>query len=171
MNLAAGEAIRHPAVPPAAMSELKWVKETYLRRQQGSLWFYDDLFLCSTATLPWRVFSYDEPRRSVVPIQGLDRLRDRYCKSIRTDVPLTASFRHEEESLFWTFGPYDRGTYGIVIGNGVQAFELPRSDGFRLPGVTALTLRVRYESPDHWVTYSPDLTLDFSRSANFEWRR
>jgi hypothetical protein len=37
--------------------------------------------------------------------------------------------------------------------------------------VPGLTLRVRYESPDGWVTYSPELALDFARQPDLVWHR
>ena len=150
-----------PAVPPAAMSELKWL------RKSSAEWFYDDIFLCTHA-MPHRVFSWSG--RGVVEMSGLSRLRDRYCSSIRNDAALTASFHHEGESLFWNLGPYDRGTYSVVLQDGVQAFEVPRSDGFRLPGLRSLALRVRYRAPEGWVTYSPELRFDLSR-ADLSWHR
>jgi hypothetical protein len=170
-DLGAGDALRMPAVPPAAMSELKWLKETYLRKPGGAEWFYDDLFLCSVRTMPGRVFTWSERRREVVAMTGISSLRDRYCASIRSDAPLTASFHREGDALFWNFGPYEGGAYAVVIGDGVQAFEVPRADGFRLPGVTGLALRVRYRAPEGWVTYSPELQLDFSRRSDFAWHR
>lgn len=169
-ELRQGDALRKPAVPPAAMGELKWLKETYSRRPAGAQWFYDDIFLC-VAPMPRRVFEWTDARHEVVERTDMAAIRDRYCATIRGDARLNASFHHQDESLFWTFGPYDRGAYGIVIGDGVQAFDLPRSDGFRLPGVTALQLRVRYKSPEGWVTYSPELSLDFSQRADFQWHR
>jgi hypothetical protein len=153
------------------MSELKWLKETYLRKPGGAEWFYDDLFLCSVRPMPGRVFTWSERRREVVAMTGTSSLRDRYCASIRGDAPLTASFHREGDALFWSFGPYAGGTYAVVIGDGAQAFEVPRADGFRLPGVTALALRVRYRAPEGWVTYSPELQLDFSRRSDFAWHR
>lgn len=170
-NLGAGDALRMPAVPPAAMGELQWLKEAYLRRPPGAAWFYDDIFLCTSRALPRRVFTWSEPRREAVEIPGIASFRDRYCQSIRTDAPLSASFQHRGDSLFWNLGPYDVGTYAVVMGDGVQAFEIPRNDGFRLPGVTALSLRVRYRSPEQWVTYSPELRLDFSRRSDCAWQR
>lgn len=171
IELGAGDALRMPAVPPAAMGELNWLKETCLGRASGAEWFYDDIFLCSGRAMPRRVFTWSEARRDVVAITGISTLRDRYCASIRTDAPLAASFHHEGDSLFWHLGPYDRGTYAVVMGGGTEVFEIPRSDGFRLPGVTVLRLRVRYRAPERWVTYSPELQLDFSRGSDFAWRR
>ena len=170
LDLGPGDALREPAVPPSSMSELAWLKDIYLRRPSGALWFYDDLYLCANE-MPRRVFGYVAAKREVIEQGDVASVRDKYCKSIRDNAPLSAKFEHRGESLFWTFGPYDRGTYGVVFGNGISALELRRDDGFRLPRVRALRLRVRYAAPEGWVTYSPELSLDFTRASNFEWQR
>jgi hypothetical protein len=41
--------------------------------------------------------------------------------------------------------------------------------GFQLKGVGALTLRLKYESPEGWITYSPELAMDFTREPSFRW--
>ena len=171
LDLGPGDALRQPSVPPAAMSELQWLKQTQLHRAAGTTWFDDDVYLCEHTPLPRRVFSYDATRREVIERRDVDAIRSRYCSSIRPSAVLSATFHHEGETLYWMFGPYDRGAYAIVMGDGIQAFDVPRSDAFRLPHVTALKLRVRYNSPDGWVTYSPDLSLDFTRSEDLQWRR
>jgi hypothetical protein len=170
-DLGAGDALRQPSVPPAAMNELQWLKETRLHRASGTTWFDDDIYLCEHRPLPRRVFSYDASRRAVIQRGDMDAIRNRYCSSIRPNAALNATFHHEGETLYWELGPYRRGEYAIVIGEGVQAFDVPASDAFRLPHVTALKLRVRYNSPDGWVTYSPELSLDFTRSEDLQWRR
>jgi hypothetical protein len=170
-DLGPGDALRQPSVPPAAMNELAWLKQIYLRRPAGTVWFYDDIYLCERATLPRRMFSYEAPKREVVERSDIAAQRDRYCASIRNDVPHTASFQHRGDTLSWVFGPYTAGAYAIVLGDGVQVFDIPRSDAFRLPRMSRLDLRVRYVSPEGWVTYSPDLSLDFTRSDDMQWRR
>lgn len=168
-----GDAIlRHPRIPPTTMSELQWLKETHLRNEPGALWFYDDLFLCNAAFAGKRLFEYDDERRRVVEITArVPDLAQRYCAEIRNDAPLRAEFHHRNQALFWRFGPYEQGKWSVVIANGIQAFEVPREDGFRLAGVTGLALRVRYQAPEGWVTYSPELALDFARRPDLTWRR
>ena len=39
--------------------------------------------------------------------------------------------------------PYADGQYRFLIANGAQAFDVPRDDGFQLPGVDVFPLRVR----------------------------
>ncbi|MEO8383354.1 MAG: hypothetical protein ABI779_27105 [Acidobacteriota bacterium] len=172
MRLDGASMLRAPAVPPAAMVELQWLKEEHFRLARGSGWFYDDLYLCESGTEGRRVFEYHEARREVLEVTA--RIPDfarTYCSSIRETAPLRAEFRHVRDSLFWRFGPYANGRWRVVLGGGLQAFDVPRDDGFSLPGVPGLSLRVRYQSPEGWVTYSPDITLDFATQPNFVWHR
>lgn len=172
LELGAGDVVRNPAVPPAAMNELKWLKEEYLQGATGSGWFYDDLFLCETPRLPHRVFEWRGPQASVVDVTDtIGALRSRYCSSIRFAAPLSASFRTGGQTLSWKFGPYQNGTYSVIIANGIQSFVLPAQDSFRLPGVPAMTLRVKYTAPTGWTTYSPELSLELTRTGSVEWRR
>jgi hypothetical protein len=164
--------LRAPAIPPAAMGEMKWLKEDYFRRALGSGWFYDDLYLCGTHLNGRRVFEYHPVRREVLEVTS--RIPDfarGYCSQIRDKVPLRAEFHHRRDSLFWRFGPYPNGRWRVVLGGGVQAYDVPREDGFSLPGVPGLALRVRYQSPEGWVTYSPELTLDFAKQPELVWTR
>jgi hypothetical protein len=172
MSLQSADMLRRPAVPPAAMSELRWLKEEYLHGHRGAGWYYDDLFLCGAALQEKRFYEYFPAKRAVVEVTA--RIPDyarAYCASIRENAPLRAEFRHRNEALFWRFGPYDDGKWRVVLAGGIQAFDVPREDGFKLPGVPGLSLRVRYQSPEGWVTYSPEINLEFARQPELEWHR
>lgn len=165
--------LRAPTVPPAAMSEFQWMKEGHLGRPPGASWFYDDVYLCNAQSYAHkRVFEYDLARRQIIEITArVPDLAYRYCSSIRIDAPLHAEFHHRDRSLFWNFGPYEAGKWSVVLANGLQAFEVPRRDGFRLGELPGIALRVRYQAPEGWVTYSPEIALDFVRQPDVEWHR
>jgi hypothetical protein len=172
MNLDSGALLRRPAIPPATMPELKWLKEEHYQRARGTGWFYDDSFLCSSSLDGKRIFEWTPARRDVVEVTA--RIPDfarAWCGSLRANAPLRTEFRHRGETLYWRFGPYEEGRWTVVLGGGLQAFEVPREEGFRLVGVPGLSLRVRYDSPDGWVTYSPELMLNFKRQPDFLWQR
>lgn len=165
--------LRAPTIPPAAMSELQWLKEAHLRGPAGGLWFYDDVYLCNAAAYSGRrVFEYDVAHRQIIEITSrVPDLAHRYCSAIRLDAPLRVEFHHRDHSLFWDFGPYEAGRWSVVLANGLQAFEVPRRDGFRLGELPGIALRIRYQSPEGWVTYSPEIVLDFVRQPDVEWHR
>jgi hypothetical protein len=173
MNLDSSAVLRAPAIPPAAMTELQWLKEEHFRGPRGAGWFYDDLYLCSGTPLQGkRVYEWVARRREVVEVTArIPDLASGYCSSIRHNAPMRTEFHHRDEVLFWRFGPYEQGRWSVIFGGGLQAFPVPREEGFRLAGVPGLTLRVRYESPEGWVTYSPDIALDFARQPNLVWHR
>jgi hypothetical protein len=164
--------VRAPIVPPAAMGEFNWLKTIHLRKPGGASWFYDDLFLCAPGVNGKRVWEFSPRRRAMTEItSSIGSIARRHCRSIRDRAPLFAEFQYRNAALFWRFGPYDRGRYRVLLGNGVQAFDVPRIDGFRLPEMSGLILRIRYDSPEGWVTYSPDLALDFVRKPVSRWER
>lgn len=167
-----GTLLRGPIVPPAAMGEVNWLKTIHLRKPSGAMYFYDDYFLCANDVTGRRAWEYAPDRRAIVEItSGLSALAQRHCGAIRNDVSLFAEFDYRDASLFWEFGPFHEGRYRVLFVNGQQAFDVPREAGFRLPDLPGLTLRIRYDSPEGWTTYSPDIALDFVRRPKTAWRR
>ncbi|HEV7570800.1 MAG TPA: hypothetical protein VGQ21_04805 [Thermoanaerobaculia bacterium] len=170
-DLEAGDFIRMPAIPPGEMFQVAWVKEFLLHRPAGTMWFYDDLYLCS-GQKPRRVFGFDERTKQVREMTPeIPAIATRYCASFR-DAPLDLHFHYDEHRhlLTWDLGPYDDG-YTVVSGNGFLAYDVKRHDGLQLFGMKDLTFRLRYRSPAGWVTYSPEQMLDFSRDRDLTWRR
>jgi hypothetical protein len=160
------------ATPPAAMQELNWLKLERLGRPAGALWYYDDFYLCSHDMTGKRVWTYDAKTKSIVEITSrVQEVTKRYCGSIRNDVPLSVRFRFVEPALFWDLGPYEKGKYTALLADGFQAFEVPSKEALNIPGISSLPIRIRYDSPDGWTTYSPRFDLDLKHQPNFEWHR
>lgn len=151
-----------PAVPPATLDELS--RMTGSRAQ----WTYDSLPLCGGRMVATRFFAFD-PAVGSVRETTRDRLL-RACKSNRR-TPLWIRFRYEQGSLFWDFGPYRDGRYRVIIADGKQGFDVPRHAGFHLTGIPMLPLRLRYESPAGWITYSDDLQVALKEGQTTAWRR
>jgi hypothetical protein len=171
-DLAPGDFIRMPAIPPGEMFQVAWVKEFLLHRPPGTLWFYDDLYLCS-GQRPRRVFGFDERTKKVREMTAqIPVIAGRYCGSFRPNEPLEIHLHYNERRhlLTWDLAPYDDG-YTFVSGNGFLAYEVQRHGGLQLFGMKDVTFRLRYRSPRGWVTYSPDLSIDFSRDRDLIWRR
>jgi hypothetical protein len=171
IDLQPGDLIRMPAIPPGEMFQVAWVKEFLLHRPAGTLWFFDDLYLCS-GQKSGRVFGFDERRKEVREMTAeIPAIASRYCASFRK-APLDLHFHYDEirHLLTWDLGPYDDG-YTVVAGNGFLAYDVKRHDGLQLFGMKDLTFRLRYRSPAGWVTYSPEQRLDFSRDQDLTWRQ
>ncbi len=151
-----------PAIPPAALDELS--RMTGSRAQ----WTYDPLPLCGGRLAARRFFVF-EPADGYVRETSRDRLL-RACTNNRL-APLWSQFHYEQGSLFWDFGPYNDGRYRVIIADGKQAFDVPRHAGFHLTGIPMLPLRLRYESPAGWITYSDDLQVVLKEGQATAWRR
>lgn len=146
--------LRAPTVPPAAMGELVWL-QSYSGRPTGASWFFDDYFLCTGRASGKRIWEYVPARREVVEIAAPP------CPSYRRDAGLSWQFRYRDGSLFWKLGPWETGRYRVLLGDGVQAFDVPREGAFRLPDTPGLALRVRYDSPEGWKAVSDVIGLRF----------
>lgn len=172
MTLDSTSLLRRPAIPPSSMPELRWLKEEHLQGQRGAGWFYDDLYLCSSALTGKRIYEYLPARREVAEVTArIPDLARAYCSSIRETAPLRVEFHHRGDVLSWRFAPYRDGRWTVVVAGGMMAYDVRPEDGFRLTGVPGLVARVRYESPEGWVTYSPEIALDFARQPDLVWHR
>ena len=168
LSMQPGDLLRRPRTSATAMMRL--FKEEYLQLPRGSGWFADDIYLCGADKPRGRIWEYDESAGQVrdVTANAL-KAAVRYCSSLKV-APLWARFESANGGLFWTLGPYKEGTYSLVLEKGVEAFTVRRNDGYRITP-RLLSLMVRYESPDGWVTYSPVLTMDFNVATKFRWQR
>jgi hypothetical protein len=166
-----GEFLREPLGPPATMGELAWFKADMLKKGPAGGWFYDDYYLCVHPN-PGRIWSWDPVRQEVEEVTAATPgLRRRHCGAIRKEAPLTFEIHAAGRTLHWTLGPYRDGRYAFVFGDGIQTVEMPAVGGFQLRRAGALSLRLKYESPRGWTTYSPELAMDFTRAPSFRWSR
>jgi len=161
--------LRNSIIPPASLGEVQWLKTIHFGRPAGA-WFYDDIFLCSGAIGSKRVFEF-EGHQIVEITPRIAAIANQFCGSIRNDALLSASFHYRNPALYWDLGPYADGKYSAVIANGVQAFEIPRRDALKLPGMAGISLRIRYDAPAGWTTYSPEIAIDFKRNPDVTWHR
>ncbi len=172
LEMKEGDILRRPLTLAASLKELAWMRQAAYRRPPGGRWFQDDLFLCCHPGSLGSVWGYDPAVRRVVNITAqIPDLRTRHCSSIRAAAPLRAHFRFSGESLFWDLGPYRAGRYRFILDDGVEALEMPRSAGFMMGRLGRLPLRIAYESPAGWVTYSPELRLHLVEGWSTGWSR
>jgi hypothetical protein len=173
LEMREGDVLRRPLLLTASIDELLWMKENVFHRPRGGRWFQDDFYLCAHREPLRRVWDYDPAARRVVDITArIPKVRDRECSSVRWDAPLAASFHDSGGVLRWDLGPYWKGQYSFLIGDGAAVFEMPRSAGFQMRERTPfLPLRVKYESPEGWVTYSPELRVPLIEGEGVRWKR
>lgn len=158
----AGDLLLNPLVPPASIIELRNLTHSTGR------WLYDQQPICAKRVSGGHILSYASASRGVREMSAGNIASE--CASIRA-APLSVTLSGAGDRVFWNFGPYRDGTYHIILNDGLHGFEVPRAVGFRLSGMKTLTLRVRYDSPTGWSTYSPDLTVDLAHFETVTWYR
>lgn len=172
MTMDGASLIRRPTVPASTLGELRWLKEVHERRSIGSGWFYDDIYLCTHNLRGRHFYEYHEGMKQLVEVTArIPDLASAYCGSWRDDVPLRAEFHQRNGTLLWRLGPYNTGRYSIIFNNGTDVLEAERDDSAPLLNPSEVTLRIRYDSPEGWKTYSPEIVLDFPKQSDFTWHR
>jgi hypothetical protein len=170
LEMKEGDVLRQPLTLPASLKELAGLKQTVFHRPPGGRWFQDDLYLCVHPDPLGRVWGWDSAARRIADLTPqIPALRERHCSSIRAAAPLNARFRFSGEDLFWDLGPYREGKYRFVLAGGAEAYDMPRHADFKVGRLGVLPLRIEYESPAGWVTYSPELRL--RKGASLRWSR
>jgi hypothetical protein len=164
--------LRLPAGPPASLEELHHLTEEAERHESGS-WYLDEIYLCSGHDAPRRLWEYDVGRGRVVDVTSrLPSIRRAHCGAIRGDAPLEVRVRYDAEgTLHWSLGPWQEGRWTLVLRDGVDAYRVPSQAAFRLGLHGALPLRVRYDSPAGWTTYSPVLRVSLDGFGGQIWKR
>jgi hypothetical protein len=164
--------LRRPLTAAPTMRELASLKAELERSPAAGTAFYDDYFLCTADLEHVRAWQYDAMQRAVVEITpSLAAIARRHCRAIRHDAPLAVEFHYFGSALHWRLGPYPDGRYTALIANGLQAAEVRPRDGLYLPAAAGLPVRIRYDSPAGWTTYSPELSLDFVHQPRVSWSR
>ena len=171
LSMGSGELLRGPLGVPGELGELRWYKEEVQGLPRGAGWFLDDLYLCLHPESS-RVRAWDEATRHVIDLAPrLPSIRRTFCSAIHGAAPLAVEIRGEGTGVSWSLGPYAAGRYRFVLGDGATAVDMPRTGGFLLRQLAPFSLRVKYESPDGWVTYSPALSVDPAVKTAVSWRR
>jgi hypothetical protein len=172
LRLGPDDLLRFPVSPPEALYELARFKQedlVHLALEPPPQWFADDLFLCGGRHVGEAIWQYDDVTGEVVERTEQARFEARrHCRSIRRRAALSARFDWRAGSLRWELGPRDDGAYSLVVGDGVVRLPLPRRGGFRRDSAP-MRLRVRYDAPEGWVTYSDE--LDVRPESTVAWSR
>jgi hypothetical protein len=170
-SLGPGDVVRLPAGPSASFRELiALTRET--TGHEGAAWFLDDFYLCAERPIR-RLWEYDATTGTVADASGrLGALRRAHCGGLRAGAPLDVAFHFDDDAvLHWRLGPYAGGRWSFVLRDGVDRFDVPAKGAFQLAFVGAFPLRVRYDDPAGWTTYSAVLPLELSGSRRWRWLR
>ncbi len=96
-----------------------------------------------------------------------DKITDYRSRLI--DRELSVSLNFEKLKVEWRLGPYVDGEYTIMINN-QGFFSLPPHGAHSYPRKT-LEGYILYQSPQGWITKSPQFNIDTSTQSHWEWSR
>ena len=158
---------------------LKWIKKEMTSRQ-GPMYIFSDLvevadILAHQPRREVQIMMYEEESSTMKNMQSqlADKL-DNWQANKKLE-QLSLSFSYADDTLFWTFGPYQRGKYFLMIQgrqNISAKMQLPPSSSFHAFALDeSFDCRLKYESPQGWYTYSPWLHVDLTQENTFQWRR
>jgi len=122
---------------------------------------YDEIDLAGLKGDAWRVFAYDEAlgRLKEAP-EGVRAVRSAWNRRLR-DAPISVAFDYRDGMVSWRLGPYEKGQYSIIAyGRPELKVVVPRVGFKRRDMSEPLRFRVRYDSPEGWIAYSPLMQLD-----------
>jgi len=164
--------LRQPDFEGHYFKGIQWLK-SYGGTPASGRWFYDDIYLCEHDLSGKRIWQYLRPERRLVDITGsIEGIAKAYCNRIRYDAPLTIRAVYSRNAASWELGPYSDGHYAFLTGDGMTRMEAPPTGSMRVHFNTDVTFRIRYESPEGWITYSPDLIVSFKDDrAEVNWKR
>lgn len=161
--------------------DIAWLRRNVLNLLTGPSVTFDARLLCIEPEgfqKQRTVWFYDNEKNGLVSA-GIKAFRDRLCtdvvmEGIRTDAPLSIFFEYMNNTVSWEFGPYKEGIYGLFHGENASSSvsTLPVRGRLTLFKISDFSVRLRYASPEGWVTYSPVLRLDIrDEKGNVGWKR
>jgi hypothetical protein len=151
--------LRHPAFEGHFFKGIQWLKRYYGITSPGA-WFYDDIYLCEHDLSGRRIWQYVAPQESLLDITGsIEGIARVYCGKIIYDAPLSIRANYSKNVASWELGPYTDGHYAFLTGDGMARMEVAPLGSMRSHFDNFMKFRIRYESPEGWITYSPDLTV------------
>lgn len=96
------------------------------------------------------------------------RLEEEMRLNGETDLtrPLSARFTLEHGRIHWELGPYDTGTY-YIASDALGRYALPPKGTLR-SAISGQSFYVQYESPEGWLSTSPQLHLRAGQVLSWE---
>ena len=166
-----GDVLRQPLRGAQYFANLRWLRRDVLGGAEGGEVAYDDMFFCDTVRARARVLAFSGVHGDM---ETAAPDGSSLCAGLRSrlrEAPLTVRLKYDDPFIAWKLGPYAAGSYWLIHGDEYAQFPTPPSRSVRYH-IEDLTLRVKYESPEGWLVYSPPLRLaGKSGHASVEWSR
>jgi hypothetical protein len=168
VNLRDGDVVRNPVTDFAAIFLLK---DYYHLAAKEKAWFLDDVFLCENPIEGKRIWSYSQRDKAMVDITAsMPSIRERYCSTVRKDAPLRVNIEYSRPFVTWDMRPYWSGQYSLIFRDASDSVNVLPSGRYRVLLSEDALFRIRYESTEGWITYSPYFTISLSAPA-VTWER
>ena len=158
-----------PKGPPWFYDYLMLLRQEVFKRPKGPSVVYNDIFFLDNDIVGQSVWTYSngyiiDATSSVA--DSIKKLRGR----LHPEAPLSVKVDFEGEKVSWQLGPYHNGKYFALMGKVLFPLSIRREDTkkVRLPFIT--TFRIRYNSPEGWITYSPPFIIS-SEERSVIWKR
>jgi hypothetical protein len=169
-----------PTGPAWYYEGLTWLRKEVLHLPEGPALSFDTSLFCLKLISHEKykhVWKLNVPMKTLISYNGENYFNSN-CKDItervRLTAPLSLSIKYKKSTLEWEFGPYKNGSYDLVFGSGGESvYPMPYTGSRSVPlnGID-VRLRLRYSSPDGWLTYSPLLVLSIADDkGSIAWKR
>lgn len=120
------------------------------------------------------VWKYNKKTGKMVDISStVSLLIEKWKEGFRSE-HLSMYLHRSNHVLTWELGPYVNGRYKLISrdkNNVSGSVFLPRSGKRRVSGNMIHQMRLKYNSPQGWYTYSPWLEYDPGQEEAFFWQR
>ena len=139
---------------------LRWLRIHMLGEEPPKL-IYDEVDLAGLKGPVQGVFFFDEGKCELQGVPGgIQELRSQWVQRVRKKI-ISVEMVYREGAVFWDFGPYSTGSYSVITyGESGSKMVIPPHGAKRMDIVKPLVFRVRYDSPEGWITYSDLLQFD-----------
>ena len=163
--------IKNPAGSPWFYEGLGWLRTSARHLSPGPQAFEDPVVLWDKRD--YHVLVYDRDARALVEAKDFGKEMEQFRRTMQPKASLTVDLQYEEPIVHWELGPWRQGSYAFLFEDFHQiAYPVPRQGQARVRFSGDRIFRVRYSSPEGWVTYSPLLLLEVhSGAARLEWQR
>lgn len=128
----------------------------------------DEIDLSEGFSAGRRIVRYDQATQKMVDITGqIPHLLEEWRKKVRlAPLTVTMEFDADKKIMQWQLGPNEKGTYTMLPDYGRQ--PLPAKGILRMENPPlGVSCRFRYDSPDGWVAYTPQLRFVAERAGRY----
>ena len=139
---------------------LSWLRRNMLEEQPPMV-VYDEIDLAGLNKDSLGVFLYDDSSRSLKEVPGgVPSICSEWEGKLREN-PISVEFDYADGVVSWQLGPYEKGQYSIITyGDSGAKMIIPRYGFRRKEMIAPLLFRVRYDSPEGWISYTPLMQFD-----------